>query len=363
MKVQTVNTSRRKKSVTLQDVALEARLSIATVSRALHNPEVVDPSSQRKVHDAVRKLGYAVKQPLVASSSRRVALILPSTNNAFFSQMLEGVLTASFKAGYQVLVYSSHGDPAQEKECLYAVRQAQVDALLFCPLTDGSAKAVTELFSSDFPLVILYRRQFLSPGVPHIYYNNVQGGYLATKLLLKQGHRNIAFFIGFWGEPPQSKEAIISLLHDSRRGSYSSLDRLSGYVGALSEFGLDLDPSLITTTRYDFVSGYEKTKLFLSTLRDFDSVICGNDSVAAGVLQALNEQHIQVPEQVSVVGYDDSTLASITRPMLTSVHQDSERLGEEAVAMLGSIFVGERVEDRVLDTFLSIRNSTAMRQD
>ena len=354
---------KKKKSVTIHDVANEAGVSIATVSRALNNPEVVEISSQKKVHEAVRKLGYAVKQPVLPSSMKRVALILPSANNAFFSQMLEGVLTASFKAGYQVLVYSSHGKPEQERECLSAVQQAQVDALLFCPLTDSSAKTVTDLFAPSFPLIILYRRQFLATGVPHIYYNNVQGGYLATKLLLKQGHRNIAFFVGFWGEPAQTKQEILSLLDDSRRGSYSSLDRLSGYVEALSEFGLELDPSLITTSRYDFASGYEKTKLFLSTLRDFDSVICGNDSVAAGVLQALNEQHIQVPEQVSVVGYDDSTLASITRPMLTSVHQDSERLGEQAVAMLNSLFAGERVEDRVLDTFLSIRNSTAMRQD
>ncbi len=354
--------SKKKKSVTIQDVALEAGVSIATVSRALNNPEVVDVSSQKKVHDAVRKLRYAVKQPLRTSLVKSVALVLPSANNAFFSQMLEGVLIASYKMEYQVLVYSCHGDPSLEIECLHSASQAHIDALLFCPLTDGSANTVTELFAPDFPLIILYRRQFLKTTVPHLYYNNVQGGYLATKLLLKQGHRNIAFFIGFWQEPAETKQEILSFLDDPRRGSYSSLDRLSGYVEALSEFGLDLDPMLITTTRYDFASGYEKTKLFLSTLKDFDSVICCNDIVAAGVLQALREQHIQVPEQVSIVGYDDSTLASITRPELTSVHQDPQRLGEQSVHMLSSLFAQEKVEDKVLDTFLTIRNSTAMRQ-
>lgn len=354
---------KKKKSVTIQDVANEAGVSIATVSRALNNPQVVDVSSQKKVHDAVSKLHYRVKQSFRTSSVQRVALILPSASNSFFSQMLEGVLSASYKMEYQVLVYSSHGDPVQEISCLHSARQADVDALLFCPLTDGSAKTVTTLFAPEFPLIILYRRRFLSTGVPHLYYNNVQGGYLAAKLLLKQGRRNIAFFIGLWQEPAKTKQEILSFLDDPRRGSYSSLDRLSGYVKALSEFGLELDPTLITTTRYDFASGYEETKLFLSTLRDFDSVICGNDTVAAGVLQALREQNIQVPERVSVVGYDDSTLASITRPELTSVHQDPQRLGEQAVAMLGSLFAGERVEDKILDTFLTIRNSTAMRQE
>lgn len=354
--------TKRKKNVTIQDVALEAGVSTATVSRALNMPEVVDASSQQKVHDAVKKLQYKVKQPLRASLTKRIALILPSASNAFFSQMLEGVLTASSKQGYQVLVYSCHGDPAKELDLLHTASQADIDALVFCPLTDASAKTVTELFAPDFPLVILYRRDFLATGAPHLYYDNVQGGYLATKLLLKQGHRNIAFFIGFWQDPATTKKEILSFLDDPRRGSYSSLDRLYGYVKALSEFGLELDPSLITTTRYDFASGYEKAKLFLSTLRDFDSVICGNDSVAAGVLQALREQNIQVPEQVSLVGYDDSTLASITRPELTSVHQDPEDLGEKSVTMLSSLFAGERVEDKVLDTFLTIRNSTAMRQ-
>jgi len=354
--------SKKKKSVTIQDVALEAGVSIATVSRALNNPQVVDVSSQKKVQEAVSKLHYRVKQNLRTSLVQRVALIIPSASNAFFSQMLEGVLTASYSQEYQVLVYSSHGDPVKEIACLHSAHQANVDALLFCPLTDGSAKTVTALFTPDFPLLILYRRQFLPIGVPHIYYNNVQGGYLATKLLLKQGRRNIAFFIGFWQEPAETKLEILSLLDDPRRGSYSSLDRLSGYVKALSEFGLELDPTLITTTRYDFASGYEQTKLFLSTLRDFDSVICGNDTVAAGVLQALREQNIQVPQRVSVVGYDDSTLASITRPELTSVHQDPQKLGEQAVSMLSSLFAKERVEDRVLAPFLTIRNSTAMRQ-
>ncbi|MDY0288025.1 MAG: hypothetical protein RBR15_04280 [Sphaerochaeta sp.] len=87
-----------------------------------------------------------------------------------------------------------------------------------------------KLFAPDFPLVIFYRRQFLSPGVPHIYYNNVQGGYLATKLLLKQVHRNIAFFIGFWGEPSQNKEAMLLLLDDSRRAATHRLS-VSAAIG------------------------------------------------------------------------------------------------------------------------------------
>lgn len=352
---------KKKKQVTIQDVADEAGVSIATVSRAMNNPSIVDASSHRKVADAIAKLDYKLRQPIRYSQARTLAIILPSASNAFFAQMLEGVLLGATQHSYQTLVFSCHGDPGREEACLRLASRAQVDGLLFCPLADGSAQLAQALFAESFPLLVLYRRSFLQHR-PHIYYNNEQGGYLATKLLLRLGRRNIAFFIGFWQEPGGSIEEILALIDDPRRGSYASLDRLAGYLRAISEFGLVLDPTLLCTTDYTFESGYERTKQFLSTLRDFDAVLCGNDSVAAGVLQALREQHIQVPSQVSVIGYDDSTLASIARPELTSVYQDAKQLGVRSVEMIGSLFDKGEVGDVVLDTYLTIRSSTAMKQ-
>ena len=355
----------KNKKISIVDVAKEAGVSIATVSRVMNEPRKVGESSRKKVHDAFDTLHFVPHVYTKKNNDKKnktLALIVPSASNAFFSKMVEGVLMASDENQIRVLVFSCHGKTENEEICLRSAAKACVDGVLFCPLCDGSSSLVRQLFPKDFPLLILYRRDYLS-GVPHIYHNNVQGGYLATKLLLKSGRRNIVFFVSFWRPPVETLEEMLSYMDGPKRGSYSSLDRLFGYQMALEEVGLSLDETLLSMTSYDFEGGYQQAKKFISRLRDFDSVVCSNDSVAAGVMQALHEQNILVPEQVSIVGYDDSVLAEITRPGLTSVHQDPERLGKCAVAMCLSLFEGESVPDMVLDTHLTIRNSTAMRQE
>ena len=355
----------KNKRVTIVEVAKEAGVSIATVSRVMNEPDKVEQSSQKKVLQAIEKLNYIPHVYMKKSRglrSKTFALIIPSASNAFFSKVVEGVLKASDEERIKVMVFSCHGKPENEEISLRFAAKADLDGLLFCPLDDTSSTLVKQLFPKDFPVLILYRRSYMSD-VPHIYYNNIQGGYLATKLLLKQGHRNIAFFISFWSPPAETLEGVLTLMDDPKQGSFSSLDRLVGYKLALEDFGITLDKTLLCTTGYDFESGYRQAKKFLSTLRDFDSVVCCNDSVAAGVLQALHEQNIMVPEQVSIVGYDDSIIAEITRPALTSVHQDPEELGKGAIKMCMALSAGESVPDEIINTYLTIRNSTAMRQE
>ncbi len=180
---------------------------------------------------------------------------------------------------------------------------------MFCPLSEASSSLLPALFSiSTPPIVIIYRHDYCDYA-SHIYYDNELGGYLATKYLLKAGHRQIAFFASFWSEEP----ADLLNFHDRRlMGSYSSLDRLKGYQKALNEYDVKIHRELLSSTGYTYESGYAMTKQFLSSLCDFSAIICCNDSVAAGALQALSEQNIDVPRQVSVIGYDASFLSDIT---------------------------------------------------
>ena len=190
----------------------------------------------------------------------------------------------------------------------------------------------------------------------------MEGGYIAAKYLLRGNHRHIAFFASFWQQPKESIADLIAYLDHPNRGSYSSLDRLEGYRRALAEFSLPLDQSLICMTGYDFPSGYATARDFLSRLRDFDAVICCNDAVAAGVLQALDEQHIAVPQQVSILGYDDSFLSEIARPSLSSIHQDPQKLGKRAFEQLQLILGGKKCDDIILQPSLKIRSSSRMRE-
>lgn len=186
--------------------------------------------------------------------------------------------------------------PIRMRACTPATRP-MLTRFFSAPLSDGSAKIVTELFPSDFPLIILdWSRSFQRCPMSSITMYRV--AILPRNCCSSSEGATSPSSWGL-GRSQPTKEEILLLLDDCRRDGYR---------------------------------------------------------------QAFTEHQIQVPQKVSVIVYDDSTLASITRPELTSVHQDSERLGEQAVAMLISLFAGERVEDRVLDIFLNIRNSTAMRQ-
>ncbi|MPM85447.1 Catabolite control protein A [bioreactor metagenome] len=291
-----------------------------------------------------------------------IGLIVPSYYDDFFSKILEGVLKAAESFGLRVIVFSCHGDAALEGDCLKSAAASGICGLLYCPSAEISAEKLCSIFPKDFPTVIVYRRDMVK-GIPHIYHDNINGGYLATKYLLRQGHQNTAFFASFWQKPCDDIDGLLALMNTSKCGAYSSLDRLAGHIKALEENGIPFDKSLLFSIGYGFDNGYKGAKDFLSKMRDFDAVICGNDSVAAGVMQALREQNISVPEQVSLVGYDDSIFATIARPQLTSVRQEPYRLGFESAEMLTGLMQGQTVKDRIIDMQLVVRDSTSVKHN
>lgn len=353
------------KGVTITDVAKVAGVSITTVSRVINDNPKVEKELADRVKKAIEDLRYTPNihaRSIKGMHGRTIGIVIPSAYDNFFSNVLEGVLSAADNFGLKVIVFSCHGDASREIDCLKAAGSSGISGLLHCPSSQAAAEKLLEIFPEDFPITIVYRRDMVS-GIPHIYHDNIKGGYISAKYLLRQGHREIAFFAGFWKTPFDSPDKLMSLLEDPRRGVYSSIDRLDGHIQALKENGISFDKSLLCTTGYDFESGYMRAKEFLSTMRDFDSVICGNDSVAAGVLQALSEQKISVPEQVSIIGYDDSVFATIARPQLTSVRQEPYRLGYGSVEMITEMMDGKKVENRIVDVQLIIRNSTSMKQN
>ncbi len=342
----------KRKEITITDVAIEAGVSIATVSRVINHSQRVEPSAAKRVREAMHNLNYVPKKP--KNPNALIAFLIPSFENPFFASIAEGVMQQANKNDQRMVVLSSEGNAAQEAHNLRSVAKMGVNALIFCPLSDTSAELLPSLFPHSLPIVILYRHDYYNLA-SHIYYDNIQGGYLATKYLLKSGHRNIAFFASFWGETPTN---LLEKQDERLMGSYSSLDRLEGYKNALSEFDIEVKAELLCSTGYNYESGYAKAKLFLSSLCDFTAIICCNDAVAAGVLQAIEEQNIDVPRQVSIIGYDDSFLTEITRPALSSMHQDPLLLGKRAFTHMQELLSGKEKGDIVLQPSLKIKSST-----
>lgn len=349
------------KKATITDVAKRAGVSVSTVSRVINNRKNVNPEIVEKVTAAITALHYIPNnnaRNIRTGNSDCLSIVIPTVQTSLFSLILQGVMDATFEQGMRLLAYQSNGDVSTDLECLNSVAASHAGGLVYCPVATVEDSHLQTIFARGIPTVIVARRG-TTPNVPHVYMDNIKGCYTATKYLLQLGRRRIAFFIGTWDDMDQSVEHMLSLMDSPIRGAYACLDRLQGHINALADFGIEFDKSLLMITRFDYKSGYQQMKRFLAKLIPFDALICANDWVAAGAMQALLEQNIQVPEQVSIIGYDDGDAPQIARPTLTSVRQSSYELGRCAVDCLLKAMDGEPTPDVVLESTLSIRNSTA----
>lgn len=349
--------------ITISDVAKQAGVSISTVSRVINKNSKVDEALKWKVQKTIEELGYvpnANARSIRAGNSNLLSVIIPTAEIAIFASVLQGIMDTAQANGLRVNVYSSKGDKQRDLQSLRDACACSSSGIIYCPISGSDREHVETVLARDIPVVIVMRRGVM-PGIPHIYMDDFGGEYKATKYLIQQGHRRIAFFAGFWERPARDVNGILALMDTEQRGAYSTLERLAGYRKALDEAGMEFDTSLIKLTRFDYKSGYDAMKEFLSSLVDFDAVLCGNDLVATGVLQALQEQKISVPERVSLIGYDDSDIARISNPGLTSVCQSPYRIGEMAVKALLDMEMGEAVGNQKLEAGFTIRTSTAMK--
>ena len=353
-----------KQKITIKEVAVRAGVSIATVSRVLNGEASVDEVWRQKVEMAVQELNYIPNvnaRNIRSKQTENIGVIIPNAFDNFFSKMLEGIIEEAEIQGKNVITLSCHGRVGWEWKCLQRAAKAGVNSLLYCPQGEIDAGDIYRLFDLEMPLIILYRRDILR-NVPHIYHDNVKGGYIAAKYLLLQGRRRIAFIASAWGSPFADASEFIRASESSRAGAFSATDRLRGYRQALAEFNLELESELIRLSDFGYDSGYAAGKKLMAELVDFDAVIAGNDVLAAGVMRALAEQNIKIPEKVSIIGFDDSIPAQIAIPQLTSVRQQPFLIGREAMRMLADRQAGKVVQDQIIDVELIVRDSTSQKE-
>lgn len=346
------------KNVTISDVAKLAGVSISTVSRVTNGNGKVDAALAKKVNDAIQQLHYAPNvnaRNMRSKQSDTISIIIPTVN---FSDILRGAADEAFLLGYKLNVYSTHGLPERELECLQRALQTGSDGIIYCPVTTKGIEYLKGANTKHIPVVITARRDVME-FVPHIYLDQVTACYQATKYLLQHKHRHIALFAGFWEERPTSVAEFLKMNESANAGLYPAVDRLIGYEMALKEYGIETDPDLIYLTGFEYENGYKSCKRALASLCPFDAVICPTDRVAAGALQALQEQNVRVPGQVSIIGYDDGIFAQATRPTLTAIHQTSYEIGKIAVNSIVDTWENRPVQTRVLKPKLIVRDSTA----
>lgn len=300
----------------ISDVAREAGLSTAAVSRFLNGRIVLPPETARRIREAVERLDYrpnAIARRLSAGASQTLGFVTSDISHPFFARIASAAEAEAAERGYTLAIFNSRNDPASELRILARLADRQVDGLLFLTnhADDGSlarqinALGRTVLIDEDVP----------AAEAPRIFADNKAGGWLAARHLIEQGHRRIAFV----GGP---------------KGLISVEERLAGFRRAHGEAGLAIDERLVLKGRYDEAFGAEALALLRRLSEPATAVVAGADIIAVGILRAARQAGVRIPQDLSLIGSDDMSFADLLQPALTTVRQPDREFGRDGVRTL-----------------------------
>jgi LacI family repressor for deo operon, udp, cdd, tsx, nupC, and nupG len=330
---------------TIYDVARLAGVSPSTVSRMLNGKGQFAPTTHRAVEQAVEQLRYrpnTIARSLRTKSTQTIAFLLPDIPDPFFVSLISGVQQHALQGGYAILLCVTEGNPEREEHYLNLLRAKQVDGIL----VDGLVLPPDRLarFVEDGLPIVCLDRDIDLPAVPLVQVDNRLGARRATEHLLALGHTRIAHISG----------AVPHRLRHSR-------ERLAGYHDALDGAGVPADARLVVTGDYTEDGGHTAARDLLESGVSFSAVFAANDLSAIGAVSAFVASGRRVPEDVSVVGFDDIHIAAFTVPPLTTIHQPAAEIAERATELLMALIQGREAGEgpHVLEPRLVVRGSAA----
>ncbi|MBK5502229.1 LacI family DNA-binding transcriptional regulator [Peribacillus sp. TH14] len=303
---------------TIKDVAREAKVSISTVSRVLNMSGYTSEKTKEKVLNAVKKLDYKgslLAAAMIKKQTLTLGLIIPDIKNIFHSDLTRAVEDGANSHGFNIFLCNTDNNLQKEAEYIHLLIAKGVDGIIFSSpeVKDKNIKEVKEKFP-ELPIVILGSK-FHTLTVNEILVDNFDGGYNATSHLLELGHKDIAFISG-------------------GIDSYSSIQRHKGYKFALNESGIPINDDFVIFDRFYIESGYKNALKLLQKSKRPTAIFAGSDSIAVGIYKAARELNIKIPEQLSIVGFDDSQYAEILSPMLTTIHIPIKEMGQRAIEII-----------------------------
>lgn len=307
--------------VTIKTIAEELGVSYATVSRALNNHPDVNNQTKKTVIEKANELGYqpnAIARGLVNKETKTIGLVIPDITNPFFPQVARGVEEAAATADYNIFLCNTNWNSDREKHYVNALMQKQVDGLIMTPSSE-KLPYLDRLLNSNLETIFISSFIKLN-NYTSIIVDNSKGTETATEYLINKGHQKIAF-IGAGEE------------------RYANQERLKGYKKALEKNNIKINKNNITNVKnsYDRKSGYNLMKEILNSSSKKTlptAVVCYNDLLALGVIQALTEKNYRVPEDMAVIGFDDIPFSSLPEVQLTTVAQPKYKMGKIALETL-----------------------------
>ena len=298
--------------ITIKEVAELAKVSQATVSRAINNHPTVKEANRKKVFAAIEQLGYkpnAFAQALASSRSNSIGMLVGSLDGPFYGPLMHHTEDTIRRNNSHLIVTSGQESHTKERESIEFLRSKRVDGFILHSdkLSDDELIEVVK----ETPATIILNRFIPDIADNCIFIDNELGGYLATKHLLDKGHQKIACITGQLSKG------------DSR-------DRLQGYRLALAEAGITYNPSHVIEGRFDHDGNHERTRRLLDRAPDITAVFCQNDNIALAVYDVAAERNITIGKDLSVVGFDNDYHSAHIRPRLTTVNFPVEEMGREA---------------------------------
>ncbi|MDO9122606.1 MAG: LacI family DNA-binding transcriptional regulator [Anaerolineaceae bacterium] len=329
------------KRPTIRDVAQLAGVSHQTVSRVINQYDRINPETRKKVDDAIEVLGYhpsAIARSMSYGGTRTFACISPNLTDYTFASMIEGAETYAREHGYFLISATAPDASSFQNLVEQLVQSRRTEGLLVInPYADKRYLYLPK----DVPVVLLGARP-RTKGLASVALDDKQGGYLATKHLLSLGHKQIALISG-----PLEEDCV--------------QDRINGYKKALDEAGLPFEKELIYSGDWSATSGQVGVENLIKQGMNFSAIFAQNDRMATGAIHFMQKIDWRIPEDVSIVGFDDMPLSSYFNPSITTIRQDVPILGHNAVRLLinKKENPGEEIQQLLYTPELVVRNSTS----
>lgn len=298
--------------ITIKDIAKTCGVSSATVSRALSGNAYVKPETHKRIMECAEALGYKYSNP-VNKRNLKIMLIVGDISNHFYISIIKAIENKLNCEGYKLAIFNSNYEPAQEEEYVRFAYSDGYNGIIM--ITAIETLELIELLKKNTCPIVLVNRFIRSMDLNSVCIDNHRGGYMATTYLIKKGHKKIAHMAG-------------------PRNSTASQDRLFGFQNAMNDAGLTVDKDAIFYGNLLRDSGYRFAEHYLNKLRDYTAVFFANDICAAGFIEIIIQHGIRVPDDLSIICFDDSTAAVGGLINLTSVSRDPNSMGAAAAELM-----------------------------
>ena len=302
---------------TIKDVARLAGVSTTTVSHVINKTRFVAETTQEKVKKAVEELNYApsaVARSLKCNTTRTIGMLVTQSSNPFFAEVVDGVESYCYRQGYTLILCNTGGIYVKQRDYIRMLAEKRVDGILvMCSDLTEDLREMLDAHSSIPKVIMDWGPE--SSQADKIIDNSEEGGYLATKYLLDNGHTDIACLTG----------------HEEK---VACIERVIGYKRALREYDIEFKQERILVGNFECDTAVLAADKILAMENRPTAVFCFNDLMALGVISRLQENGVRVPDDISIIGYDNIELSGYFSPPLTTVHQPKRRVGKTAFEIL-----------------------------